>query len=190
MTWLRIYLLAGLIIHKLLWEVLKRNQVRPKARPREARTVFELTIKGAKICVLLGIAVQAMLPDLLPIAQAATTVRIAGVTIFTTGLLMAIASRIHLGKNWSDIETAKVMTEQAVVARGLYRFIRHPIYVGDLLLLIGIELSLNSWLVILAVLIAPIVLWQAISEERMLLVSLPGYGAYCMRTKRFIPFVV
>jgi protein-S-isoprenylcysteine O-methyltransferase Ste14 len=99
-------------------------------------------------------------------------------------------SRLQLGSNWSDIETAKVLRDQAVVAIGVYRYIRHPIYVGDLLLLIGLQLSLNSWLVIAALLISPVVLWQAITEEKMLVESLPGYGAYCMRTKRFIPFVV
>ncbi len=190
MIWLRFYILAGLIIHKLLWEVLKRKQVGPIAPPRQSRSVLGFAVRAVKISILLGILVQTMLPDLLPIAREASAVRIAGVIIFTTGLLVAIVSRIHLGANWSDIEKAKVLSEQAVVARGLYRLIRHPIYVGDLLLLIGLELSLNSWLVILVVLMAPIVLWQAVSEERMLVISLPGYGAYCMRTKRFIPFIV
>lgn len=189
MTWLRIYLLSGLIVHKLLWELLKRGQA-AKSRTTQGRSLSVIAIKAVKIGILIGIAFQTMLPDVLPITQDAETLRIIGFVIFTTGLLMAIVSRIQLGRNWSDIEAVNVATEQAVVARGLYRFIRHPIYVGDLLLLIGLQLSLNSWLVILVVLMAPIVLRQAIMEERALVTSLPGYGAYCMRTKRFIPFVV
>ena len=190
MVILRIYLLTGLITHKLVWELLKRKQGRTTAKPRAVQPAKQLLVKAVKVAILLGIAVQALAPDVLPIAQGTTTVRIIGVVIYTTGLFVAIVSRIQLGSNWSDIEAAKVLRDQAVIASGLYRYIRHPIYVGDLLLLIGLQLSLNSWLVIAAIIMAPVILWQAISEERMLVDSLPGYGAYCMRTKRFIPFVV
>jgi protein-S-isoprenylcysteine O-methyltransferase Ste14 len=189
MLLLRIYLLAGLVIHKLIWEALKGRQRRTNAQSPTGQPARLLLVKIVKIGVLLGIAAQTILPDVLPITQD-STLRFVGVAIYTTGLLMAITSRLQLGSNWSDIEAAKVMRDQAVVARGLYRFIRHPIYVGDLLLLIGIELSLNSWLVVAALLIAPVILRQAISEERMLVQTLPGYDAYCMRTKRFIPFLV
>jgi protein-S-isoprenylcysteine O-methyltransferase Ste14 len=187
---LRIYLLAGLIMHKLVWELLKRKQGGAAANSRAPRSAKLLLIKTVKVGILLGIAVQTFLPDLFPIAQEATAIRAIGVVIYTTGLVMAIASRIQLGSNWSDIEAAKVLGHQTVIATGLYRHIRHPIYVGDLLLLVGLQLSLNSWLVIAVVMIAPAILWQAISEERMLVDSLPGYDAYCTRTKRFIPFVV
>lgn len=190
MLLLRVYLLAGLIIHKLVWETLKRQRANPRANVDSPKSTRLLLVKVVKIGILLGIAAQTLMPDVLPIAHEATSLRIIGAAIYTAGLLMAIVGRLQLGVNWSDIEDAQVIRDQAVVASGLYRFIRHPIYVGDLLLLIGLELSLNSWLVIVAVLIAPVVLRQAISEEKLLLQSLPGYGAYCLRTKRFIPFVV
>lgn len=189
MLLLRAYLLAGLIIHKLVWETLKRQR-NPRANVDSPKSPRLLLVKVVKIGILLGIAAQTLMPDVLPIADEATSLRMVGAAIYTAGLLMAIISRLQLGVNWSDIEDAQVIRDQAVVASGLYRFIRHPIYVGDLLLLIGLELSLNSWLVIGVALIAPVVLRQAIAEEKLLLQSLPGYGAYCIRTKRFIPFVV
>jgi len=68
--------------------------------------------------------------------------------------------------------------------------IRHPIYVGDLLLLIGLELALNSWLVLPAIILVPIVLAKAVQEERLLTQTLPGYEEYCRRTKRFVPFLL
>jgi protein-S-isoprenylcysteine O-methyltransferase Ste14 len=71
----------------------------------------------------------------------------------------------------------------------LYRYIRHPIYVGDLLLLAGLELSLNSWLVAGVIVMAPFVLWKAIREEQVLARALPDYDSYRMKTKRFIPFI-
>jgi protein-S-isoprenylcysteine O-methyltransferase Ste14 len=189
MIFLRIYLLAGLVVHKIVWEVLKRRREGAKGGQRAPQPLRLAFVKAVKVGVLLGISAQTLLPDVLPIAEQATTLRVIGAAVYTAGLLMAIVSRIQLGSNWSDIEAAKVLNNQAVVTRGLYRYIRHPIYVGDLLLLIGLQLSLNSWLVIGVLLMAPVVLMQAISEEKMLVKSLPGYGLYCMRTKRFIPFV-
>jgi protein-S-isoprenylcysteine O-methyltransferase Ste14 len=105
-------------------------------------------------------------------------------------LLTAIAARFQLGENWANIETGQILERQQVVAKGVYGFIRHPIYTGDLLLLLGLELTLNSWLVAGVLLLAPIVLRQAVKEERMLVRNLPGYDVYCARTKRFIPFVI
>ena len=193
---LKIYLLAGLVVHKAVWEFMKRQRpVDPsvnqssshdKARPRLLTPV----IKATKIAILIGIAVQTVLPDLLPISSSPFTLRIAGVLIYSVGLWIAIRSRKELGANWSDIETGRVSDRHQIVSKGPYRFIRHPIYVGDLLLLLGLELALNSWLVLGVLLLAPVVLRQAVREEKKLVGSLPNYAEYCSSTKRFIPFVV
>ena len=61
---------------------------------------------------------------------------------------------------------------------------------GDLLLLAGLELALNSWLVLGVLVLAPVVLSRAVREEELLKQSLTGYRAYCKTSKRFIPFVV
>jgi len=190
MELLRYYLLVGLVTHKVVWEVLKRQQGRASTERRPSRS-FRLTlVKAAKISVFLGIVAQTVVADVLPITQDSFTLRILGAAVYTVGLLVAILGRIHLDKNWTDIETPQVLSGQAVVSNGLYHYIRHPIYVGDLLLLLGLELSLNSWLVTAVGLMAPIVLWQAVREERMLVKNLPGYAEYCSTTRRFIPFVI
>lgn len=194
MFWLRLYLLAGLVAHKLLWETMK---TRGPEKPTEATTV-EAPIarlgKVAKMVILVGITVQILLPQswfsALEISEDPSRLRVIGVAIYTLGLLVAILARLQLGSNWSDIEAANVKAEQQVVSGGVYRFIRHPIYVGDLLLLLGLELALNSWLFLGVAMLTPIVLRQAIREEQMLRQSLPGYSEYCSRSKRFIPFLV
>jgi protein-S-isoprenylcysteine O-methyltransferase Ste14 len=190
MTFLRIYLLVGLLGHKFVWEFLKRSSPHKTTGPARKRSLFLTAVKGVKITILLLIIVQTLMPDILPIATDSTLIRSAGVALFTAGLLIAVLSRIHLGNNWSDIESGQVLGEQAVVSKGVYGYVRHPIYVGDLLLLLGLELSLNSWLVAVAALLVPIVLWKAVREEKMLINDLPGYRLYCAQTKRFIPFIV
>ena len=176
--------------HKVVWEVLKRRQKRADAAGRPAESGPLTLVKAVKIAILLGIAAQTLMPDILPIAEDPAALRVVGVALYTTGLVVAIVSRLQLGANWSDIETAQVLQQQTVVANGIYRFIRHPIYVADLCLLLGLELSLNSWLAAGVLFMAPVVLWKAVREERMLVEALPGYGDYCARTKRFIPFVL
>lgn len=187
---LHLYLLAGLIAHKVFWEVMKRRQGPSRPEGSGAPSTRLRAVKAAKIAVLAGIVVQTMIPEVLPLASDPWILRIAGVAIYTAGLLVAILGRTQLGTNWSDIETAQVQTYQGLVEKGLYGYIRHPIYVGDLALLLGLELALNSWLVLAIIGFAPLVLRQAIREERLLSKKLPGYDQYCGRTKRFIPYLV
>lgn len=182
---LRIYLLAGLLVHKAVWEVMKRNTTKTKNPPN----LKSKLVKAVKIGILLGIVVQTLVEDVLPIAQDPASLRILGALIYSAGLAVALLGRIQLGQNWTDIESAGVKQRHGLVSKGIYRLIRHPIYAGDLLLLLGLELALNSWLVVLVILLAPAVLRQAVREERMLQEILPGYRLYCERTKRFIPFL-
>ncbi|MEZ5428813.1 MAG: isoprenylcysteine carboxylmethyltransferase family protein [Pyrinomonadaceae bacterium] len=187
MLLLKFYLLSGLIIHKAVWEILRKKSAE---QPKEKQSMGLLAVKAVKIGILLGIIVQTLLPDILPISADPFPFRVAGTLIYTLGLLTAIAARFQLGDNWANIETGQVLDRQQVVARGIYGFIRHPIYTGDLLLLLGLELALNSWLVLGVLVLAPVVLLKAIKEEQMLVRELSGYEAYCARTKRFIPFVI
>ena len=192
MILLRAYLLAGLVAHKLVWEWLKRHQRSTSATAAMGDEPLRVrAAKLAKVLVLGGILLQTLTPWYwVPIADDAQQLVAAGVAIYTLGFAVAIAGRVQLGGNWSDIEAAQVLTHQTVVNHGLYRYVRHPIYVGDLLLLAGLELALNSWLVLGVVVLAPIVLSRAVREEELLKQSLTGYREYCKTSKRFIPFIV
>jgi protein-S-isoprenylcysteine O-methyltransferase Ste14 len=146
-------------------------------------------VKILKIAVLVGIIIQTLVPPVLPISGDPLLFRVGGVALFTAGLVLAVSGRVQLGDNWLDIEDAGIRGGQTVVAAGVYRHVRHPIYGGDLLLLAGLELALQSWLVVGALALVPVVVRQAINEEHFLRGTLPGYAAYCERTKRFVPFV-
>ena len=186
-SWIRIYLLAGLLLHKAVWEFMKARQaaVSPQRRQRRKPNL----LSAAKIAILFGIILQTVLPTFLPIASATFAITAVGVALYSLGLLTAIVGRIQLGWNWSDIEKSYVQREHALVAHGLYRYVRHPIYAGDVLLLLGLELALNSWCVLGALAIAVYVRRKAIHEEQMLANALPGYNQYCRRTTRFVPFL-
>jgi protein-S-isoprenylcysteine O-methyltransferase Ste14 len=180
-------IVAGLIVHKAVWEVLKRHPAAARRDPARGRAVG--LVKAVKISILVAIVAQTLLPPILPIVDDPTALQLIGVPLYTLGLLVAVTARGQLGTNWADIEAAQVLDQQHVVASGLYRYLRHPIYTGDLLLLIGLELSLNSWLVLGLLPLIPVVAWRAVQEERMLRQRLPGYAAYCAETWRFVPLL-
>jgi protein-S-isoprenylcysteine O-methyltransferase Ste14 len=180
---LRLYLLAGLVLHKAVWEVLKSHKRRARV------TTMVKLVKAVKIAILTGILAQTLVAEVLPISQDSVLLRGCGTFLFTAGLALAITARLQLGRSWSDIEVGSVADDQSIVDHGVYRLIRHPIYMGDILLVTGLELALNSWLVLAVPAIAAGVWWQAGREEEKLASYLPAYRTYQQRTKRFIPFV-
>ena len=185
---LRIALLLGLVAHKGLWEILKRREGAPESTP--SRGAADRLVKLVKMAVLAFLLVQTLCLDVLPFSSDLGALRFVGAGIFAVGLATAMSARVQLGRNWADIEAAGVRPGQSVVEHGIYRYIRHPIYAGDLLLLIGLELALGSWLVVGVALPAAVVVQRTLTEETLLARRLPGYRAYCARTKRFIPFVL
>ena len=148
------------------------------------------TVKLAKIAVLLLLFVQTLFLDAFPISEDPLVLRLVGILLFLVGLATALVGRWQLGNNWVDLEDYQVVPQQVVVATGVYRYIRHPIYAGDLLLLTGLKLALNSWLVLSVSLLAFAVIRQSVAEEMLLSRALGGYDSYRQTTKRFIPFVV
>jgi protein-S-isoprenylcysteine O-methyltransferase Ste14 len=80
---------------------------------------------------------------------------------------------------------------QRVIQTGPYRFVRHPMYSGAFVMLVGIPLALGSWWGLLFVLMLVIVIiFRLRDEERFLLKSLPGYDQYREKVRyRLIPYV-
>jgi protein-S-isoprenylcysteine O-methyltransferase Ste14 len=182
-------MLLGLAVHKGLWEVLKRRDGTPAFPPPAVARSIRL-VKLGKMAALAFLVVQTLCLEVLPIMREPGALRLAGAGIFLVGLAIAVSARLQLGRNWTDLEDTHVRPGQSVVEHGIYRYIRHPIYTADLLLLAGLQLGLNSWLVLGVALLAAVVIRRTLAEEALLAERLPGYRTYCARTKRFIPFVV
>jgi protein-S-isoprenylcysteine O-methyltransferase Ste14 len=68
----------------------------------------------------------------------AAWLQVAGIAITVAGFALAFWARMHLGRNWSSAVMAKVGHE--LIRSGPYRWVRHPIYSGLLLALLGTAL--------------------------------------------------
>ena len=114
---------------------------------------------------------------------------IVGFIIFLIGLMLAIWARVNLGKNWGMPMTQKVKAE--LITTGPYRYIRHPIYTGILLAMLGTALASSSFWFLIFAIATLYFIYCALAEERIMLKLFPKtYPAYKRRTKLLIPWVV
>jgi protein-S-isoprenylcysteine O-methyltransferase Ste14 len=112
-----------------------------------------------------------------------------GAVIFACGLALAVWARIHLGRNWGMPMTEKA--EPALVTSGPYRFVRHPIYSGLLLAVLGTALATNVIGLVIVAVLGGYFYYSASVEERNLTATFPtAYPAYRARTKMLIPLVL
>jgi protein-S-isoprenylcysteine O-methyltransferase Ste14 len=123
------------------------------------------------------------------LAVSSTALQVVGSILLVAGLGLAVWARVHLGRNWGMPMTRK--DEPELVTSGPYRFVRHPIYSGILLAILGTSLATNLyWLLAFAVLGAYFT-YSAKVEEGLMVSAFPGtYPGYIARTKMLIPFVL
>ena len=87
--------------------------------------------------------------------------------------------------------TIEVTDEQKVISTGPYAVIRHPMYSGAFIMLLGIPLALGSWWAFIFVfLLFAAIVWRLLEEEKFLAKNLPGYKSYRQRVRyRLIPLI-
>jgi len=87
--------------------------------------------------------------------------------------------------------TIEVVEGQEVITTGPYAVIRHPMYLGVLIIYLLTPIALGSgWAVLVFSMFIPIIIWRILAEEKVLLRDLPGYNKYCQeRRYRLLPYV-
>jgi protein-S-isoprenylcysteine O-methyltransferase Ste14 len=115
---------------------------------------------------------------------------VAGTLCLALGLWLFHRSHADLGTNWSI--TLQVREKHQLVTRGVYHWVRHPMYLSLLIYSAGQALALPNWLAGPAYGVAMIlvVVFRLQPEERMMLEEFgTDYEAYCAKTKRLVPGV-
>ncbi len=85
----------------------------------------------------------------------------------------------------------EVNENQNVILTGLYGVVRHPMYVGVIIMFLPTPIALGSYWGLIPMAFLPVILvLRIINEEKVLSSNLAGYKEYCQKTKyRLIPFI-
>lgn len=185
--WLTSSLWIGLIVFWLISAIGVKRSVGAKAWGKES---------GLRL-ILVGLILLALqIPSLnraLKNAQAQvvgnTPLGILGVVFCALGIGLAIWARVHLGRNWGLPMARKENPE--LVTTGPYALIRHPIYAGLLLAMLGSTIAQNLFWVLPLVLFGAYFVYTARREEKLMIELFPKrYPAYMQRTKMLLPFLL
>jgi protein-S-isoprenylcysteine O-methyltransferase len=116
-------------------------------------------------------------------------VAMAGLATTLAGVAFAIWARVMLGANWSGVITVK--EGHALVRRGPYRIVRHPIYTGLLTAVAGTALTRGSVRGILALPIVAFGFWlKTLMEERFMVQEFgEEYLRYKHEVRALVPFL-
>jgi len=108
------------------------------------------------------------------------------VALLLAGGGLAAVSYAFLGGSFAILVEAR-----ALRASGPYRFVRHPIYLGQLIAATGVFLGrCVFWEGLVLAAFASVQVARAVLEERKLLRATPGYAEYRARTWMLVPFVL
>lgn len=112
-----------------------------------------------------------------------------GVALCAVGIGLAIWARAYLGRNWGMPMSRKENPE--LVTTGPYAFVRHPIYSGILLAMLGSTFGMNAAWAMALIVFGAYFIYSARREEQLMTEQFPEqYPAYARRTKMLLPFVV
>jgi len=112
-----------------------------------------------------------------------------GLAIFVVGLALAIWARVYLGRNWGMPMSHKADPE--LVTTGPYERIRHPIYSGIILGMVGTAIAVSLYWLIAAAILGAYFLFSAVVEERTMATLFPAaYPPYRRATKMLIPYIL
>jgi protein-S-isoprenylcysteine O-methyltransferase Ste14 len=163
-------------------------QRRMHGGPRaEARTLQKIIITGALLGLFAMLAFSAF-DHRVGWSSVPAWVCLLGDVLVAAGLGIAMLVVIQ---NGYAAATVTVETGQKVVSGGLYKFVRHPMYVGNVIMMVGVPLALGSYWGLLFVLPGVVVLiFRILDEEKMLTQDLAGYHEYAQRVRyRLMPYV-
>ena len=113
---------------------------------------------------------------------------VAGSVILAAGITLRLGAVFTLGRWYS--RRVRLLEAHPVIQKGPYRLVRHPAYLGNLTIHLGLSLAYESvpGVLLLCFALLPCLI-RRIRREEAVLDQLSGYAAYAARTARLIPGV-
>jgi protein-S-isoprenylcysteine O-methyltransferase Ste14 len=185
-AWVYCIVFGGICCAMLLYMLKKDPQLLQRRFESKEPTRIQAIIVVLIRMVFAAILIAAGLDHRYGWSHVPTAVAIAGQAVMLAGLLVIFEA---LRENTFASSIVTVEEGQKVISTGLYRWIRHPMYSGAVLMQLGTPIALGSWWVMLSLIpFIAICAWRLLDEEKLLLAALPGYKEYTEKTRyRLIP---
>lgn len=172
--------------------VLRTNPAALERRMRagpvaEVRTVQRI-VSAIAFASLLALMVFSAFDYRFRWSSVPATVCVVGDVLVAIGLVLAMLVVIQ---NSYAAANVTVESGQTLVSTGLYRLVRHPMYTGNVIMMVGIPLALGSYWGLLFVVPGLVVLVIRIrDEEKLLALELDGYREYTQQVHyRLVPYL-
>jgi protein-S-isoprenylcysteine O-methyltransferase Ste14 len=162
----------------------RRKNVGPAAEQNVAQRI----IMSIALLSIMALLVFCALDHRFGWSQVTGGVALAGDVLVALGLLINL---FVFKANSFGGSTVQTFEDQKVISTGPYALVRHPMYVGVLIMMTGVPLALGSWggLMILALML-PVLVWRILDEEKILKKDLPGYTEYTQKVRyRLAPYL-
>jgi protein-S-isoprenylcysteine O-methyltransferase Ste14 len=113
-----------------------------------------------------------------------------GVAVTFAGLAFCVWARVTIAANWSS--DVQLKRDHELIVEGPYKWVRHPIYTGILLMFAGTALAVGEWRGALAIAVAGGAFWRKMRLEEAVMRRQFGdaYARYAARTPALIPLVI
>jgi len=184
-----LWIYASWIAFLLIWMIGATRTKRP-TRIQSVRSQLlqrGLVAAGAILLFARGLGIGwlgvHLLPDSLALAYA-------GVVLTIAGIAFAVWARFAIGRNWSATVTIK--QDHELIRSGPYALVRHPIYSGILLALLGTAIAVDELRGLIAIVLFVAGFWLKSRTEESFMLQQFGdqYRRYQRQVKALIPFVV
>lgn len=162
----------------------RRKHVGPAAE----QNIVQRIIMSIALVSIFGLLVYCALDYRFAWSPVGVGVSLAGNVMVALGLYINF---LVFKENSFGGSTVQTFDSQRVISTGPYSLVRHPMYLGVLIMMIGVPFALGAWrgLAILAILL-PGLVWRILDEEKLLIKDLPGYAEYTKKVRyRLVPYV-
>lgn len=150
--------------------------------------------RGSIVAVVLGIGAGVLVAAWCAVTVSSTAIKggwlpvVAGVVLMWLGIALRQWAVLTLGSFFTVV--VQVTSDQHVVDRGPYRWVRHPSYTGLLLTLVGLGAALGNWLSLVALAVLPtagLVIRIRVEEAALLSALGEPYRRYAEHRRRLVP---